>query len=137
MVNFCKWNKQILLTAILSLQLFSPSEGLAQKSAGPIGYELIEEIQDAPSKTYTIKFEVWSNDQDATQVIITPRTQTTGLEILTRAKSWKKVKRNRRLPFSVSAINAGKETRTLLIDIKRKTRKRTDTKTISVLVAPQ
>ncbi|MBX2988903.1 MAG: hypothetical protein KF802_13525 [Bdellovibrionaceae bacterium] len=129
------YSRTVPVMLFLSL-LFSASLGLAQKAPG-IGYELVSEKQDGPTKTYTITFDLWSGDRDAKEISVTPKSDDSGLEILTPAKTWSKVKKGKHLRHSISVKNAGTETRTLTLELKRQADQRTDTKIISVLVAPQ
>lgn len=111
--------------------------GMMAQAKGAIGYELLNETQDGPSKTYTMTFEVWSADVDATSITVIPKKEGEGLEVTTKAQTFTGAKRNKRFRTSFSARNATKETKNLNLEIRRKSAGRTDTKTISVLVAPQ
>lgn len=102
-----------------------------------IGSALLEEVQDAPSKTYTVTVEVWSADRDAQVLSVTPKGQGEGLTVLTRKQVWKNVPKGKRQKFTASARNASKETRPLELVVYRKSKGRNDTKTISILVPPQ
>lgn len=132
--------KQILLSALFALSLavpfLAPSKASAQAKTG-IDYAMVNEIQDEKSKTYTLEIEFWSVDRPAEQFTVTPRTDEGGLKILTKKKVWKgPIKKGHKIKQSITAKNSTQETRPLYVDITRKAGGRSDTKTISVMVAP-
>lgn len=119
-----------------SLSLVEISSAWAQKNAGPIGHVILEEIHDAPSKSYTVKFEVWSTDKGADLLKVTPRTESEKLKILTpKSKSWSRLKRDQKRSHSVRVQNLSAETQILLLDVQRRVGKVVDSKTISIMVA--
>lgn len=102
-----------------------------------IGYQLLEEGQDGPTKTYSATFEIWSQDRDADSFSVTAVTGDKGLEIKTPKKVWKAVKQGKHLSHTIAVRNATPETHPMSLTIERKVGKRVDTKTVSVLVPPQ
>lgn len=102
-----------------------------------IGYQLLEEGQDGPTKTYSATFEIWSEDRDADTLSVTAKNEDHGLEIKTGKKVWKAAKKGKHIKHTVSVRNASSETHGMTLLIERTAGKRVDTKTVSVLVPPQ
>lgn len=119
---------------------------VAWAKSASIGYELLNENQDSKAKTYTVTFAVWSVDKDANQLRVTAETDAPGLEILTKAKEWKGVKKGQHKEATFSVRNASGETRNLVLKIQRlaggktvhkdeeKTEHFDDTKEVSIMV---
>lgn len=127
--------KRTFFAALFAFAMIAPAASFAAEKTG-IDYEMVNEIQDEKSKTYTLEVEFWSVDRPAEQFTVTPRTEGEGLTLLTKKKTWKGVKKGGRLKHSIAAKNTSQETRPLYVDITRKAGGRSDTKTISVMVAP-
>lgn len=120
----------------LLLVLMMPFAAVSQESKA-IGSALLEEVQDAPSKTYSVTMEIWSIDRDADQISVTLKAEGEGLTVLSKRRIWKNMAQGKRQKYKAVVKNTSKETRPLQILITRKSENRTDTKTISVLVPPQ
>lgn len=115
--------------------LFVPMTSIA---AGAIGYSLIEEVQDGPTKTYSATFEVWSEGRTADSFTITPKTESKTLQLLTKKQVFKgPFRKGKILKHTVAAKNDTKETHPMTVTIVRKAGKRVDTKTVTILVPPQ
>lgn len=124
-----------ILLGVVSFLMGSPSAQAQTESM--IGYELISEDQDAPTKTYSVTFEVWSNDRDAQELSVTPKVESESLEILSKKRQWRgSIKKQKRYKHTVSVKNTGSETGSLILEVRRRSDKRTDSKNITVLVAP-
>lgn len=123
---------------VLGLLPFGGVRAQAQAPVAAIGYALLDEAQDAASKTYTVTFEVWSNDRDAQELAVSAKAESPDLEILTKKRHWRgRIKKQKRYKHSLSVKNSGTETRPMTIEIRRRAEKRSDSKSITVMVAPQ
>lgn len=124
----------LLFVGLLGILTFGPVKSHAQTA---IGYELLNEKQEAPSKTYTVTFEVWSNDRDAQELSVSAKADSPDLEILTKKRHWRgRIKKQKRYKHSISVKNNGTETREMTIEIRRRSDKRSDSKSVTVMVAP-
>lgn len=125
-----------LVGVCIALLVFT-DRGFAQGES-VIGYALLTEDQKLEDKTYTLGFEVWSNDRDAQELSVVGKSDSENLEVLTQKKQWRgKIKKGKRYQHSITVKNKGTETYPLVLEIKRRSDKRTDTKTVTILVAPQ
>lgn len=133
-----KISGSLMVCALLGAASFFMGQMQTQaQTEAVIGYELISENQDAPSKTYSVTFEVWSNDRDAQELSVTPTVESENLEILSKKRQWRgNIKKQKRYKHTISVKNTGTETAPLTLDIRRRSEKRTDSKTVTVLVAP-
>lgn len=121
-----------------TLLTLSGGAALAQKG-GLIGYQLAQETWDDKTKTYTLDFEFWSKEKVADSFEVSVHAESEKLKILTqKTKKWKG-------PYAADAVlkhqvrvkNDSGEGLPFKLEIKRISGKRADTKTVSVLVAPQ
>lgn len=121
-----------------ALLLLSGAPANAQKG-GLIGYQLVQETWDDKTKTYTLDFEFWSKEKTADEFLVSVHTESEKLKILTpKPKKWKG-------PYAADAVlkhqirvkNDSGEGLPFKLEIKRVSGKKVDTKTVSVLVAPQ
>lgn len=124
----------VLFMGLLSLLVLAPLGAEAQTA---IGYQLLSENQDVATKTYTVTFEVWSNDRDAQELAVSATSGSSDLEILTKKRHWRgRIKKMKRYKHSISVKNTGAETREMTVEIRRRSDKRSDSKSVTVMVAP-
>lgn len=126
-----------LLTAATLSGLQARAQAVDSSMVGSIGYELLQESSDPETKIYTVTFEVWSQDREAQELGVSARSDFADLEVLTKKRSWRgRIKKHRRYKQTISVKNTGIETRPLVIEIRRRAEKRSDSKAVTLLVAP-
>lgn len=128
---------KVLLAATFAGVLAMPFAQAADKSGGPIGFEMVKESSDAQKKIYTLEYAVWTAETGTDRIEVRYRTQDRNIKVLSGRKVFKgPLEVNQRKTATVKVENRSSETSALLIDIKRHHGKTWDSKTVQVQVAP-